>query len=159
MSCEFKDSAGRQWRVEINSWSIKAVKLATGVDLGKLLDDKMRPYLDLVTDWSRIVDVIWVLVRDQDKTGLTDEQFGCSLGGDTLEAAVAAFEEAFILFCPSHLRKILLAARTKGQVAMEKLTELEMKAIESELPQTSSTSASNSPELPESIPDPSVSAN
>ena len=150
----FRDSAGREWVVTINPWLMKQVRDRTGVHLGKLLDDQFAGYAALMGDVVQLVDVLFVLCAEQAaREGVTDEQFGRALAGDAVEAAAAAFEEAFADFCPSHLRRILRAMRAKGVEAqatatprvMEVISKLDLGATFSPSATTSGASSASTP--------------
>lgn len=158
----FKDSAGRNWDIEINPWFIKLVLSRTGFKLANLLDNNMALYGELTRDPLRFMDVLVALVSEQMETRkVTEEQFFKAIPGDPLEEAYEAFSLAFEDFCPSHLRKTLRAARAKTKLAMEKVTEKALKKIEAidvekELlvpPSTSSNSVIVPPALSASIPE------
>lgn len=126
----FKDTAGREWTVAIDPWGIKQVRAKTGVHLGKLLEDKLAKYAELVSDPELLVDVIFVLCSEQaEKRNVTDEQFGRALGGDALEEATAAFVQAFSDFCPSRLRTILKAIHAKAATVQTAATAKALEAI------------------------------
>jgi len=134
----FKDTAGREWSITIDPWHIKFVHSKTGVHLGKLLDNKFAGLSELLGDPIALVDVIFALCSEQAaKLGISDEQFGRSLDGDCFEKASAAFQEAFICFCPSRLRQVLRAATVKAMAtqdaattkAMEKIAALDVSSL------------------------------
>ena len=145
---------------------MKQVKARTGVDIGRFLDNEFAGYIAVLSDPVIFMDVLFVLVSEQaEKRGVSDEQFGRSLGGDAGEAAVAAFREAFESFCPSRQRKLLRAMAANGTKIVNKRTEVALKRIESRTERvlkklearaaavpTSSPSATSAPESSESIP-------
>lgn len=137
----FKDSTGRDWVLAIDAWTVKQVRIRTGVELGKLLDDNMRPLVELVSNCERLVDVLWVLCEEQAaRVGVNEVQFARGLGGDGLEQAVRAFEEAFALFCPSRQREILRALAAKVQSVEAATTAKALAAIEAIDPNAVTTS-------------------
>lgn len=147
----FVDTSGRTWVVTITVWHQKQVKASTGVDLFHLIDDQLKGLAELLNDPGSFVDVLWVLVREQgEKSAVTDEQFGRSLGGDSLESAQSAFVEALTNFFPSarareNLRKILAVVRAT--------TDATIAEIEKKLDEIScSASVTNTPGSPVSIP-------
>jgi hypothetical protein len=160
MSCEFRDLKNRNWRLEITAYSLKAVKAATGVDLGKLVAEDTRPLVELVSDPAKFVDVLFVLVKDEaDRLGVSDEDFGRGLGGDVIEAAGQAFSDAFLFFCPSRMRRVMAAGRAKAEAALDLATAKAVANIEALDPESVFTnSASNSAASVESTPTPTVSA-
>lgn len=114
----FKDSAGRTWKIDINVAQVKRVKSALSLDLLGLVDDRMRPLEQLLSDPVKLVDLIYVLCSEQvEKDGVSDEQFGRAMAGDVIEAAAEAFVGALSDFFPSRQRQAL-------QLVMRKQTEL-----------------------------------
>lgn len=154
MSTSFKDNEGRVWHLEIDPWAMKRVRGRTGVNLGTLLNDNLKPFRELVADPITFVDVLWVLCEEQaQKAGVTDEQFGRALRGDPLEEAGSAFEEAYLLFCPSRTRRVMTPLLAKARAAVEAGTERMVKVIE-ELDMTGITTPSplSAPESSELTP-------
>lgn len=153
----FKDAAGREWALSIDAWLVKQVRIRTGVELGKLLDDNMRPLMELVSNCEKLVDVLWVLCEEQAaKLAVDESQFARGLSGDGLERAVLAFEEAFALFCPSRQREVLRALAAKVQQVEAANVAKALAAIEAIDPNaltTSTTSASKPPASSELTPD------
>jgi hypothetical protein len=121
----FKDTIGREWSVVCNVGTIKAVRDALQVDLVKLFQDEAgRIFGDPVL----LVNVLYVVCKKQaDERKLTDEDFGSSLSGDSLEAGASALIDAVILFFPQSRQKILRATVEKSEQINQ---EMEAKAIE-----------------------------
>lgn len=143
----FKDAAGREWRLGIDVWCLRQVKARTGVDIGRLFEDEFKPYRELVRDIGLFVDVLWVLVEDQAvRLGVTDEHFGRALGGDAVEEAAAAFEEAVADFYPSRPRQVLKALAVKTRAAADAASARALTLIaEMDPGATSSPSVTTSP--------------
>lgn len=157
----FKDSAGREWLVEINPWTMQQVREKTDFPLGKLLDNKLALLKTLMDDGGVLFfKVLYVLCEDQaKKIGVTNEHFGRSLDGDSLEGAFDAFWDAYADFSPSHLREVLREVAAKGNeigqtMASQALTQL--KSITPEMMmeklKTSNDSAGSLPESSASTP-------
>ena len=148
----FKDRHGREWHFEITPYSMKRVKELTGVHMGKLLDDELKPLNDLLSDAIQFVDVMYCLCKPQcDSDGVTDEQFGMSLVGDPLEAAAEAFMEALADFFPTRQGKILRKlAETSQQLRTVLANQVEERL--DEIKRTSIESASSMPQSPELSP-------
>jgi len=95
----FKDEIGREWTLSLTIGSARKVRDLLQVNLLEL--DKGEPPLitRLGTDLILIVDILYVLVKDQaDRLTITDEQFGCSLNGDAFMRAQGAFYDELVLF-------------------------------------------------------------
>ena len=107
----FADSTGRTWHVTINVAAIKAVRALVAVDLleieGKLLER-------LSSDPILLCDVLYALCKEQaDARAVSDEDFGRSMAGNSIEQATAAFLEELVDFFPSRRRELLHKALTK----------------------------------------------
>lgn len=157
----FKDRTGREWVVEINPTAMRQVREETGVHLGTLLNDRMAGLAALMADPIALVDVLYVLCRDQAAHHkLSDADFGRQLDGDSYDAAADAFTESLANFSPPRLRKALLSLLAKereyqtaaGQKAAAGIAAMDVSAL-IEAAATSSNSAGNSPASSGLIPD------
>lgn len=162
---EFRDNSGRTWRVSLAVPDLKPLR-AIGVEVGKLLDANMKGLAALLDDPELLVAALFVLCSGQaEKAGVSEEDFGRAMGGDSLDHGSDAFVEALADFSRSQSRAVIraLAAKTKavmGLVSQEALQEL-AKLDPTELTQLilrgasiSSSSATSSPESSESTPAP-----
>ena len=149
----FKDSGGRAWPVAVTVWGCKRVKSLTGVDLYKLIGDELKPLGELLNDPGTFCDVLFVLCEDEAKrSGVTDEQFGRALAGDSFHAAQEAFVAALVDFFPNPKAR---AALTKALNAARALMEAEMDRATAELDRIGSSGPSgNSPGPSGSTPTP-----
>jgi hypothetical protein len=103
---------------------MKRVKQLTGVLLTSLVEDKLLPLAELIGDPVRLVDTLYAIVQPQaDAAGVTDEQFGRSLGGDSLEQAANAFVEGLLDFFPSRQRDLLKQLMRKQKELQNALAE------------------------------------
>jgi len=108
----FTDALNRSWSLEITVATLKRVRAVAGVDLieaagGTLLDR-------LVADPVLLGDVLYACVKPQaDERKITDEDFGRSLAGDTIDTATTALLEEFVAFFPSPRRRVLTQALAK----------------------------------------------
>lgn len=96
----FKDTAGRDWTISINVATVKRLRDVLQVDLMDVIEgDLLRR---LYSDPILLVDVVYVLVKPQaDELGVTDEQFGAAMGGDSIEFATKAMVEEIVDFFPN----------------------------------------------------------
>lgn len=123
----FRDSTGRTWAVEITVHAVKRCRAVAGVDLYGLVDDGFAGLSALLRDVVQFVDVLYVLCRDEAiAAGITDEDFGRSLAGDTLDDATRAFLAELTDFFPdprvrAGLAKALTAMRGIGDRLLEHL--------------------------------------
>lgn len=142
----FKDTAGREWHLAIDVTVFRPARERAGTDLGAFASDPGKLF-DLFGDLPRFCDVLYVLVEDQaHRSGVTDEQFGRSMGGDVFDAAQAAFVDAYLNFCPSQTRKVIRSLAKKWADLMPKAADELVARIES------SSAAGNSPASSASTP-------
>jgi len=91
---EFTDSQGRTWRLQMTIGALKRVRNLTGIDLLGLSDGSPPLLTRLGTDVVLLIDTIFALLKpDADAAGVTDEEFGASLGGEAAQNAQKAFYE------------------------------------------------------------------
>ena len=133
----FKDNEGRTWSFALNVYQMKRVRARLGIDLVNViaLDPDGKVKVDLVDriagDPCLLVDILWVCVEEEaKKAGVTDEQFGRSLAGDSIEEATRAFLDELVDFFPGAKRLFLkkaveLSRKYAGEmtVALEKALE------------------------------------
>ncbi len=113
----FKDGKGRTWEVALNVWQMKRIRDALGIDLVNVIStgDDGSVKVDLVdriaNDPVLLVDILWVLCeRSAKSAGVTDEDFGSSLAGDSIEEATRAFLDELVDFFPGARRLFLKKA-------------------------------------------------
>ena len=98
---EFTDTTGRKWAVEVNATTLKRVRGLLDINLLTVLEDECKLLADLHSDPILLVDVLYVLCRDQaEKAGVSDEDFGRAMSGDVIEAGLAALLEELTSFFP-----------------------------------------------------------
>lgn len=120
----FRDTNGRDWHISLTVADIKRVQQLTSVLLTSLVEDKLVPLAELIGDPVRLVDTLYAIVQPQaDAAGVTDEQFGRSLGGDSLEQAANAFVEGLLDFFPSRQRDLLKQLMQKQKELQNALAE------------------------------------
>ena len=122
MPRNFADSKGRTWVLDLNVTVIDQVRTETDQNLYDLVD---RTYVEKLEKEPRLlVQIIWCLIEDQvpnqEPVCESPEDFGKSLGGDSLEDATIALLRAFADFCPRARRRALLKAIEKPGEAQEK---------------------------------------
>ena len=113
----FTDGKGRVWEVELNVRQMKRVRDILGVDLVNVIQtDKdgaiATDTIDRVAnDPILLCDILWVLCEGQAKaSGVTDEDFGSSLAGDSIADATRAFLDELVDFFPGARRLFLKKA-------------------------------------------------
>ena len=113
----FTDEKGRSWEIELNIRQMKRVRDILGVDLVNVIQTNKdgsiaTDTIDRVAnDPILLCDILWVLCEQQAKlAGVTDEDFGSSLAGDSIETATRAFLDELVDFFPGARRLILKKA-------------------------------------------------
>lgn len=93
----FTDTNRVDWSIELTVGSIKRVKQLTGVDL---LDIQGGQLLTRLADDPVVMaDVLYAVVQPQASArNISDEQFGASLDGTVIGAAIEKFTEELICF-------------------------------------------------------------
>ncbi len=158
----FKDNAGRDWAIAVNTSAIKRIRSEMEIDLMDVVEGDLlkRLYADPIL----LVDVIYVACRPQaDAAGVTDEQFGEAMAGDAIDRATAALVEELVDFFPNRrdrerARKVL----AKVDATVERVQDvLDLKAdspaLQRELDrivESVGESFTGSPESPASTPAP-----
>lgn len=124
----FTDHAGRVWTISIHVTAVKRCRALAGVDLYGLVDEKFEGLSKLLGDPCGLVDVLYVLCKDEaDRLGVSDEDFGRGLGGDSLERATAAFLEELTDFFPDpRVRAGMRRVMTAGHQLAGRLIDLAM---------------------------------
>lgn len=162
----FIDSKGRIWEVELNVRQMKRVRDILGVDLVNVISAGedgavATDTLDRVAnDPILLCDILWVLCEGQAKpAGVTDDDFGSSLAGDSISEATRAFLDELVDFFPGARRVFLKKAVGLARMYEERNAEALEKALESpefeERVRTLLNPPGGSPESAESTPTPS----
>ena len=154
----FKDNEGRTWSVALNVHQMKRVRAHLGIDLVNViaLDPDGKVKVDLVDriagDPCLLVDILWVCVEEEAKAaGVTDEQFGRSLAGDSIEEATRAFLDELVDFFPGAKRLFLnKAVALSRKFAGESTAALEKALEDPELERRVEESMRSSASSPES---------
>ena len=154
----FKDREGRTWSIALNVHQMKRIRAHLGIDLVNViaLDADGKVKVDLVdriaNDPCLLVDILWVCVEEEAKeAGVTDEQFGRSLAGDSIEDATKAFLDELVDFFPGARRLFLKKAVDLARKYTGEMTDALEKALESpELERRVEESMRSSASSPES---------
>ena len=141
----FSDNKDRVWEVELNIRQMKRVRDTLGIDLinvisankdGSVSTDTLER---VANDPILLVDILWVLCEGQAKpAGVTDEDFGSSLAGESIEEATRAFLDELVDFFPGARRLFLkkavgLARRWSDETARTLKEALESPELEERL--------------------------
>ena len=126
----FTDSRSRAWRLELNYALAKRLRDVTGLDFVNYHDGKAL--LAIHESDEKLVQVLWLLCQEQARDqGIDEEEFGRGLGGDGLEQAIAALEEALVNFSRPAKRQALVAIRDKAHElvkAQQQLAETKIRS-------------------------------
>jgi hypothetical protein len=118
----FSDTQGRPWTITLNVDAIRRVRSVLNINLLEAIEGKLLERL--ITDPVLLCDILFVVIQPEAiAKGISDEDFGRSLGGDVLDVATTALLEELVDFFPS-------AKRTVFRKALAKLKQLETLAIE-----------------------------
>lgn len=136
----FKDNHGRDWCIAINVTTAKRCKAFVGVDLYGLVDERFERLDKLLGNPCDLVDVVYCLCKDDaDKLGVSDENFGRGMGGDSLQRAADAFMAELIDFFPdprvrAGLTKVLEKSRTLRNLLLDQVEkDLDAMDLDSEV--------------------------
>ena len=163
---QFTDTKERVWDVELNVRQMKRVRDVLGIDLVNVIQAGKdgavaTDTLDRVANDSiLLVDILWVLCEGQAKAaGVTDDDFGSSLAGDSIADATRAFLDELVDFFPGARRLILkkavgLARKYEMESAAAVAEALESPEFEERM-KTLLSPRGGSPESPESTQAPS----
>jgi hypothetical protein len=110
----FKDSMGRTWTLEINVGAVKRIRAICDINILDLvtIDEKTnQPNVDMLTKLSSdpvlLVDCLYAVCKpDADAQGISDEEFGRAMSGDTIEYATNELLDAIVDFFPEAKRKL-----------------------------------------------------
>ena len=134
----FTDSKGRAWEVELNIRQMKRVRDTLGIDLVNVISagrdgSVSTDTLDRVAnDPILLVDILWVLCEGQAKpSGVTDDDFGSSLAGDSISDATRAFLDELVDFFPGARRLFLKKAVDLARKFERESAEVLQKVLES----------------------------
>lgn len=166
MAHTFRDTNGRLWAVTVTIGTARRVRSLTSVDLLALIDNPTE-LAALAADPVRLVDLLYAVVKPEaDLAGITDEAFGESLAGDSIDAATSALLEALIDFFPEARRRILRRITDRATQALDTTRTQLAELIDSgKLDQlidqalTAGPTSGDSPDPSGSIPAPSPSPN
>ena len=161
----FRDTADREWTVEINVSTLKRVKDLAGVDLTTLIRPNEPTFKNLSTDMFQLFDVLVALVKPQlDQRQITADAFGQALDENSVEAAVTALLEGVIDFFQADKRAILRRALLKMTTAADRVRRQNLETAAQRVESTefdqiveramSGDSSTDSPESSESTPGP-----
>ena len=127
----FTDARQREWRLELNFALAKRLRDVTGLDFVNYHDGKAL--LSIHESDEKLEQVLWLLcAKSEDELGVDEEAFGRGLGGEALEQALAALEEALVSFSRPARRQAIQAIRDKAHelvAAQQNLAETKIRSL------------------------------
>lgn len=138
----FRDSEGTEWEIRVNVYAVKSLRTALDLDLLSLIKDRMHGFGELMQDYPRFVDMLFVLCREQcNSRQLSDEDFARRLGGDALDNAAQAFVAEYADFFPdprvrAGLHKVFSLSRQVGDHLVSRLDKELTEADSEKMAQT-----------------------
>lgn len=144
----FKDTNGREWRVDLNVTVIRQIRQLTGCDLGNAsLDGDVVE--TVMSNVERFADVLFASIKEQaDAEDVTDVEFGRALNGDVISEALDVFLAELVDFFPETKRPVLRAVidkireaeRAVMAAATKKVCDLDTTALVAQVMANESTS-------------------
>lgn len=127
----FKDKTGREWIIDLDVVTCRAIKKSHGVDLANYHDGNAHRVL--WSDDEKLVNVLWDLVEAQaQREGIDAESFGKSLNGDALAAALDAIQAAVVGFTRPDRRELVRQIQAKASQITAKMIAKAAAEISSE---------------------------
>ena len=106
----FTDTEGRDWIVRVNPVTLSNVEAQLGVSFSDDPEDTGGPIIQIATDCMFCFRVLWILCEKQAiERGVSSEDFGDALVGDTLGKAQKALCGAVCDFYPDQNRRAATA--------------------------------------------------
>jgi hypothetical protein len=123
----FKDTKGRQWTVAVNCATVRRVRDLLKIDMLSLGDLDVE-LLKTLQDPVNLCNVLFVLCKEEaDKAGISDLEFGKSMGGDSLLKGYEALMEELVDFFPEarkrRILRTLLSAENQSSERTLKIAE------------------------------------
>ena len=112
MAHTFTDTDGTNWHIAVTFADLRAIRDQFGVNFLDL--NAWHVWAELPLAPEKLVGILYFLLAEQiERAGLSPEQFGERLGGDTLDDALEALQLAVADFFPKRLREPMKAALKK----------------------------------------------
>jgi hypothetical protein len=129
----FKDNSGKDWQLTIDVNALRRVKEGTSVDLMRILEPDFL--MELGNDVITLVGVLWSVVELQaDRAGITPEDFGASLTGESLDNATSALIDGIADFFPPNRALILRKIKAKADQTVDQATAQILEILDKQPP-------------------------
>lgn len=100
----WKDKNGKEWNCEITVKVLKQIKQRLNVDFMDITNAVKK----LMTDVYFLCDSLYIVHEEEcQRNGLSDEDFGALLVGETIDNATKALIDSLICFFPTQQREML----------------------------------------------------
>jgi hypothetical protein len=121
----YTDAQGKAWEVRLNVTLLRRVRDVLGIDLNALVADGLAGLGKFLRDPMRVVEVLFVLCEEQaQRDGVSPEDFGTALYGDSIVDATDALLEELIDFFPNpRTRKLLRELIAKSREVRDLVTD------------------------------------
>lgn len=97
----FKDSKGREWKLELSVGAIEDMREQCGVDLDKCISNPEQLAELILKEPKKLAEMLWILCEDQAKAaGVEPRDFGRALNRAAIDGATDALIGAVVLFFP-----------------------------------------------------------
>lgn len=127
---EFIDSTGKKWVLSLTIDAVKRCRDLLNLNLLELEKGDPPLLTQIGTDEILFCDLLYCLCKPQlDQAGISNEQFGQSLGGDAIRSASNAFYEEMIDFFQKRGR----SDRAKAVAKQMQVIDLAVQTIEQTL--------------------------
>lgn len=110
----FRDSTGREFHCTLNTAAVAEIQRSLSIDIRSVIDGTID-IDDRLSGGAKLIGMLWIASETSaTEQGVTPDDFGESLGGDSLDDAVDALLQAIVSFLPRSQRPALQAVLAKG---------------------------------------------
>lgn len=153
---KFRDADGKEWELRVTAGHLRPLREEFGIDLRDALKPEDNSFAEALGDAERFGQILGVLLRPQlEKAGISPDEFGYRLDGETIERAGTALWQAVMDFYRPRTGEKAAAAFRTGLAKVTSRTNAAWDKVAESL--TSSSGASNSEAPSASTPAPSPS--
>lgn len=127
----FTDADGRTWEIKIDSHQEERLHARLGLNLADALTGDL--FLDWAAQPAKMARLAWILIEPQaESRGVTPEDFGQAIYGETFDALEGALVDEVLHFFPRSQRQILQKALAKGKQLAKQGEQAAVKILESD---------------------------
>lgn len=126
----FKDEAGQEWVLRIDTHLHGALRDKLGVEILEIIDEEAALVEALLGDLQMLSKVLWVLCEEQAiERDVSNREFARQLAGDCLQDAGIALLWAIHDFFPGPQKRAIMEATIQKGLDLQELTEKELAAV------------------------------